>query len=124
MSTPIPLRVKIKSLAAEARIISREERRALRRLAHASPEVVPEVHASYVSLRTHRRAVVARAAREALLAYGFLRGRPYAALEPPSSSPPDFRAVWKVAERFATDRDDAAARWEAWRTAAEAHRQA
>lgn len=122
MSTPIPLRVKIKSLAAEARIISVEERRALRRLLHADSDRVDALRASYASLREHRRAVVARAAREALLAYGFLRGRPYARLEPANSSPPDFSSIWKVAQRFAVDAAGLAERWSEWQAAAEVHR--
>jgi hypothetical protein len=134
---PAPLRVKIKSLAAEARIIVREERRALGRLLRLSrsdrdPDDVAAAQAEYVSLRAHRREVVSRAAREALLAYGFLRGRAYGRLEPANSSTPNWDAVWKVAERFAApagrglvdgERAALAARWSDWRAAAEVHRE-
>jgi hypothetical protein len=126
MSDPVTLRVKIKSLAAEARIISREERRALRHLLRLAPDAParPDAQTTYVSLRAHRREVVGRAAREALLAYGFLRGRAYARLEPSNSSSPDWDGIRKVAERFAApaDRTVFPGRWDEWKAAAEAYR--
>lgn len=74
------LRVKIKSLAAEARIIRQEERRALR-LSTEDPDRLPR----YRTLRDHRRQDVRTAARAALLAYAFLRGRAYATVESPNT---------------------------------------
>ncbi len=127
------LKVKIKTLAAEARIIALEEQRALRRLAHAGEGRTEAAKAAWQSLREHRRGVVGTAARRSLLAYGFLRGLPYARIEPSNSSKPDWDEVWRVAERFApspgrtrVDEPERAAlteRWAAWRTAAEAHRE-
>lgn len=96
------LKVKLMSLAAEAKIIRREEQRAKRGYRWAKlernfllqeneardGEKVKEVEekgrqytSTFWSLRNHRKGVVAEAARSALLAYGFLRGRPYSALE-------------------------------------------
>ncbi len=63
------LRVKIKSLAEEARIIRREEKRAGK-----SGQL-------YGELRNHRVGVVRREARAAHLAYGFIKGRPYEQME-------------------------------------------
>mgnify|MGYP000953442220 CR=1 FL=1 len=63
------LKVKIKSLAAEAEIIKKEERK-------ARDEVVKR------ELIVHRRRDVAKEARAAHLAYGFLNGKKYAELEP------------------------------------------
>ena len=73
------LRVKIKSLAAEAKIIRHEERKAL-----AYPpkdKYGTGYNEDYESLRDHRRDVVGGEARWSLLAYACLRGRPYSAVE-------------------------------------------
>lgn len=96
------LKVKLTSLAAEAKIIRREERRTKRGYRWAKlervfllqeneargGERVKEVEekerqytSTFWSLRRHRKGVVAESARAALLAYGFLRGRPYSVLE-------------------------------------------
>jgi hypothetical protein len=65
------LRVKIKSLAEEARIIRHEEHRA------------SAYHRGLLcaKLRDHRVKEVRPEARAALLAYAFLRGRPYTTVE-------------------------------------------
>ena len=112
------LRVKIKSLAAEARIIVHEEQRVRRRIA-----VDPRAAATFQSLRDHRRAVVGSAARRSLLAYGFLRGLPYARIEPPNSSAPDWDAVWREAQRFGGP-EELTERWALWRKEADGHRAA
>ena len=64
------LKVKIKNLAAEAAIIRREERRFK---ARNNP--------TRLALAEHRRGVVRREARDSLLAYAYLRDRPYASVE-------------------------------------------
>lgn len=61
------LKVKIKSLAEEARIIRKEEKRCNSFLKH--------------ELRVHRTSVVRLEARATLLAYGYIRGRTYKQLE-------------------------------------------
>lgn len=87
------LKVKIKSLAAEARIIRLEERRALGR---RKPD-----GELYFQLRTHRIQGVRREARLSLLAYGFIRGRPYAACEKAANdNPPDMVRVKQLVEKF------------------------
>lgn len=92
------LRVKIKSLAEEARVIRREELRALRRnktgpaytpsgspggpkkpKRKASPQRDPDL---FHSLRAHRRVDLRPEQRAALLAYAYLRGVPYCQAEP------------------------------------------
>lgn len=65
------LKVKIKSLAAEAAIIRREERGCYDK----RPGTL------WDGLNHHRRHDVRREARAALLAYGFLRGVAYSAIE-------------------------------------------
>lgn len=118
--------VKIKSLADEARTIRAEEDRALGR--RPSQEVVqmnetakayagpvqrfawertgrkPDV-SLYRDLRAHRRGIVRRVARAALLALAMIRGTPYSRVEPGCASPPDWAEVRKVAERFGVVRD-------------------
>ena len=99
MTTPVPavpvlrpktphfrraeLRVKIRSLAAEATIIRQEEVRA-KRQRREMPEKYNEarvaLHNRFWSLRGHRYGL-SYDARVALLAYGFLRGRPYRRIE-------------------------------------------
>src|SRR4051812_32700481 len=75
------LRIKLKSLAAESRIIRKEERRNKR----LAPLLVQ-----------HRRDVVRAAARNTLLAYSFLRGRYYGDVEHLAKVPPN----WKEVERM------------------------
>jgi hypothetical protein len=84
------LKIKIKSLAAEARIIRREEKR-------SSGELQRQ-------LCEHRRRVVRRAARHNLLAYSFLRGRRYEQLER-SPFGPDWTEVSKLVVRFGVCHD-------------------
>lgn len=67
MDKRVYLKVKLKSLAAEAKIIRLEEKK--------------NSHFR-VGLAEHRRGIVRFEARHTLLAYGFLRGRSYEQLEP------------------------------------------
>jgi hypothetical protein len=82
------LKVKIKSLADEARIIRLEEKRAgkdndLRTLLHE-----------------HRVRDVRKEQQSALLAYAYLRHTPYAAVEAKCDTPPDWERVRKLVEKF------------------------
>jgi len=84
------LKVKIKSLAAEARVIRLEERRCGRD------------DAARCSLHEHRVGIVRNEQRLSLLAYAFLRGRPLSAVEAKSFAPPDWTRVGKLVEKFGT----------------------
>lgn len=53
-----------------------------------------------VELAAHRRGIVRSEARSALLAYGFLRGRPYQLMEPKSYGPPDWNRVRQLVDKF------------------------
>lgn len=92
------LKVKVKSLAAEARIIRLEENRAKGRRLSNTKRVEAIQSGVYVrndkyyeikgrdndlrkSLYRHRTTSIWHEARHALLAYAFLRGRDYAAVE-------------------------------------------
>lgn len=100
------MRVKIKSLAHEASVIRAEERQALRRrrkVLRKDKEVAGAwLFARYLSLRNHRLDVVRREARVTLLAYAFLRGVPYLAVEHRVSidNVPEADRVAQVAHRF------------------------
>jgi ElaB/YqjD/DUF883 family membrane-anchored ribosome-binding protein len=79
------LRIKRKTLAAEARIIKDAEQRALRkarrRLGTNKPSEAS--YDLYNRFREHRVTVVRNAARAAHLADAYLRNRPYATVEDP-----------------------------------------
>jgi len=85
----IHLKVKIKNLADEARTIREEARKTSGMVKWG--------------LNHHRKTVVRGAARTNLLAYGLLRGIPYAIIEIKSVEAPDFREVLKTAKRFGGD---------------------
>ena len=98
------LKVKIKSLAAEARIIKREEqkrRKAWRSVTRA--ETKKETGRQARGLREHRIGQVRPESRCALVAYGFLRGRPYKVVENSAKSEPDWDRVQRLIEKFGTD---------------------
>jgi hypothetical protein len=88
MST-IHLKIKIKSLAAESRIIRREEKR------H------PGESYNRTSLYLHRIGIVRSEARAALLAYGYLRGKRYAQLEAKCHTPPDAKRTLSLINKYA-----------------------
>lgn len=83
------LKVKIKSLAAEAKIIKQETKRA-----------------RSVSIKNglyrHRIDVVRVEARHTQLAYGFLRGRAYHQIEKNACQIPNWAKVRKMVEKYGT----------------------
>jgi len=109
------LKIKIMSLAAEARIIRREESKARAAWRHNRSNTAAEQ--DFWGLRSHRTWNVRNEARVALLAYGYLRGRTYRQLEFNPGSEPDWARVVQLAARYGkpTTRDDI----KAWAEAAE-----
>ena len=87
MDQRVYLKVKIKSLAAEAKIIRTEERK--------NPKF-------RFGLAEHRRTVVRKEARHTLLAYGFLRGKQYQQIESKTHEKPDWARVEKMIEKYGT----------------------
>jgi len=81
------LKVKIKSLAAEAKIIRTEERRARR----------PGLRRG---LQDHRKGIVRYEARHTHLAYGFIRGREYHQMESSTHESPNWERVRKMVEKY------------------------
>ena len=81
------LKVKIKSLAAESKIIRLET--------HRTKDIVTKN-----DLAIHRTGVVREEARYSQLAYAFLRGRSYASIEAKTEKELDLARVRKLVERF------------------------
>ena len=119
------LKIKLKALAAEARIIRREELRlnCSPRIGEAFASVNTEVRNA---MHDHRVVVVRRVARATHLAYGFLRGRSYLQLEPSTTLASlsfdsvklwgeVLRMVRQYGGRFGSEAEAKAA-LEAWRT--------
>ncbi len=114
----IYLKIKIKSLAEEARMIRKEERkqlgygRHLRRVDRDARVNTPEeerwennpVYLTHCRLHHHRVVDVRKAAREAQLAYAYLRGRPLLVVEPnlahPFANRPKWNRVRKLVLRY------------------------
>lgn len=88
------LKVKIKSLAAEAAIIRMEERRARERQQYDLMD----------ALYLHRVRVVRAEARVTLMAYGLLRGRDAASIEPNARRPLDMARVEAMMKRYGPQR--------------------
>jgi len=89
-SNKVQLKVKIKSLAEEARIIRKEERKAVKKRDFLLREV----------LYQHRVYDVRQEARLSQLAYGFLRGRSYSEIEQKTTKPVDWKRVRQLVEKF------------------------
>lgn len=89
------LKVKIKTLAAEAKIIRSEE---IKAKSKRNTDLVQ-------GLTIHRKVIVGKEARSSYLAYGFLRGVPYEKIESHCrwDNQPDWAAVEKMALRFGVD---------------------
>ena len=106
------LRVKIKSLAEEARIIRAEERR----------WVVDgrKDNATWHSLNHHRRHDVRDEARASLLAYAYLRGVPYSVVENKTRDrlSPGFNSVYyrvaDIAQKFGPSPPPGINAWRDW----------
>jgi len=96
------LKVKIKSLVEEARIIRHAEREANKNHDYAQQN----------ELRNHRVTIVRRATRESLLAYQYLRGIPYAAVEPHTRA--DNPINWKEVARMCKKYGEVTLDHEAW----------
>ena len=83
----IYLKVKIKSLAEEAKIIRREERKI-------------ENQDFRNGLHRHRVVDVRKEARATLIAYGYLCGKTYKQLEPNATKPLDWSKVKSMVQRY------------------------
>lgn len=89
------LQIKIKTLAAEGAEIHREERKWPKPAADA--RFIDTVRGR---LRYRRIATVRREARNAQLAYGYLRGKPYRTIEAKCFNKPNAQAIAQIVGRF------------------------
>lgn len=96
------LKVKIKSLADEARTIRLEERRAGGKMTAVNKRLMGQDNDLRNELRQHRVGIVRSEQRLSMLAYGFLRGRIRAAVERNPKEQPDRVRVEKLVEKFGT----------------------
>mgnify|MGYP001613090132 CR=1 FL=1 len=106
------LQLKLGTLAAEAKLIRRKEaaiQRAQRRsrdyaaLKVMRLEDLPgflEGEAAFKGLVSHRKIIVRREARDSNLAYGFLRGNPYNAMEKAAYEMPNWKNIESIVKRF------------------------
>jgi hypothetical protein len=94
------LKIKLKSLAAEARIIHAQERKT--RGAYNDTRE---------SLHRHRIDVVRRESRATHLAYGFLRGRKFKQMERKSVVPPDWDKVASMVKKYGATKLEAFETW-------------
>lgn len=114
------LKIKIKSLAAEAGIIRHEERLVLGHARHVRGRQGDEdrldgLFTEYQSLREHRIKDVRGEARAACLAYALLREKPYARTEPAGSSPaPVGRVIDLISKYGRLDKAAASTKAKAW----------
>lgn len=119
----LELKIKSKHLAAEAKIIRREEAKLKRQIRSNAayyaedsgndytPEqmekwkrLARERKNSLVSMNTHRRTKVRTVARSTHLAYGFLRGTPYRVMENEKTrTVPNWNAIEKMITKYSTE---------------------
>jgi len=107
------LKVKVKSLAAEAAAIRLERRKLRAKIDHSKTvKHLWKWRGIRQGLRDHDISVVRPEARIACLAYGFLRGRSYAEMEAKCYLRPDFEKVWRLVKKYGDRSQD---EFEAWR---------
>src|SRR5258706_9283083 len=104
------LKIKIKSLAEEARIIRADENRL--------DCTDQQDRYKQQSLVNHRKHVVRPEARATLLAYAYIRGQIYRKVEPISDTEPEWRRVRKMVETYGPKPFDEAA-FNAWKNGTE-----
>lgn len=120
------LRVKIKSLAEEARIIRVEERRTKAHRASVTehqgePKAIESLTTEFEGLHRHRTIDVRDESRVALLAYAILRDRPYIRVEPPASRKPNVGRIAELIARYGyVKKDEARVKVDEWLKAAPA----
>lgn len=103
------LKVKVCSLAAEAAIIRRMEDKWRGRWKSDQDQ-------TFFGLRSHRKHDVRREQRSALLAYGYLRGRTYLAIEAKCHEYPNWARVYELVRKYGptATKESVAAAVEEW----------
>jgi len=122
------LKVKLKYLAEESRIIKDEKERWLRKAAIGRQKALetdrknPARAWMFQALHEHRVKVLRPEARDSNLAYGFLRGHPYSRIESLRYTDPNWENVYEIITRFHSYRYktnvELNERFEEWKNAA------
>ena len=110
------LKVKIKSLAEESKIIRKEEWKAKKQYRYWANKQGGEreyrtANDLFWGLRNHRHAPVGRESRSALLAYGYLRGLKYSQIETKPTKEgkiydrPDWFRVSNLVQKYGPEKD-------------------
>lgn len=104
------LKIKIKSLAAEAVIIKREERRYLKHIGNRDVNkpgeplhiklIYKKDHPLRLALRAHRIGEVRTECRSAHIAYGYLRGRAYKQIENKCHQAPNWQRIETLIAKY------------------------
>lgn len=113
------LKIKIMSLAAEARVIRAEERKWPRQrdvpTGHETTQPLKTRIETRLALAHHRRVDVRSEARSAQLAYGFLRGLAYRRIEAKCYDVPNQQRVAEIIAKFGgLDKRQALAELKPW----------
>lgn len=114
------LRVKIKSLTEETKIIRHEEKLAKWKAKAARARSKQESENKHLhhfgKLEEHRKIALRKEARATYLAYGFLRGKPMSQIEAFSYVQPDWERVERMALKYwEGDPREAAQKFSAWK---------
>lgn len=95
------LKIKLKSLADEARIIRQQEHAASRNENWIMEKTGQGIRESLqTELHHHRIFVVRKAARDTHIAYGLIRGKTWQQMEPTAKTHPDWDAVEKMVKKY------------------------
>lgn len=99
------LKIKVVSLAAEARLIRKDEQKFKKRPGPTCREI-------FWGLREHRTKDVRSESRSALIAYGYLRGRAYSTIESKGKHgrrpDPDWTRIVQLIVKYGQNKDAAA----------------
>lgn len=110
------LKIKIMSLAAEAKIIRTEANKVWENKKTGQTGFIHDKETRF-ELHCHRRFDVRSEARSAQLAYGFLRNRPYRSMEQKCHTVPNAARITEIAVKFGRlDKKQTAASVMAWLT--------
>ena len=96
------LKMKPLSLAEETKLISKEEKRWLRKAAEARrrEKDSSKFEEVYTGLNVHKRRELRRESRSAHIAYSFLKGRDYSEIEQKSRTEPDWTRIKRIASKY------------------------
>lgn len=120
--SPIELKIKAASMAAEARIIRNLEKR-LKRAGLFAGKHAERRRTDFFNIQFHRRFDVRLEARATHLARTFLKGQPYSIVEQSHSTPAPFKRASEIATKYSKDDKRIVAQgWQAWQDAACVHR--